>query len=214
MLLKAILILISWVAYILKVRAGYDHNSIGNAPVQLLLLIIVIVLTIIIIFSDFTWYNQQRKKIDLLPTALALVCAGGLLWMKHRLKMRDSSRVLYHVFINRPGLNSAGIDFREDRTYKFTETQFLEKTTIARGKYSLNDSILVMDDGFLLTVGIHRRYVIRRIPFDSTQVKKRSVVHELLFGKDGVDRSDKVYLFPVDRQNKVIGSLPAFAVVE
>ena len=214
MLLKAILILVSWTAYILKVRAGYDHDSIGNAPGQLLLRVIAIVVTTVVVFSDITWYNQQRKKIDMLPSAFAVICIAGLLWIKQRLKMRDSSRVLYHVIINRPGLNSAGIHFREDRTYKFTETQFLEKTTVKRGKYSLYDSILIMDNGFLSTEGIYRRYVIRRIPFDSTEIRKRSAVHELLFGKEGVDRSDKVYLFPIDKENKVIDSLPALSIAD
>ncbi|HOZ68932.1 MAG TPA: hypothetical protein PLU11_10280 [Chitinophagaceae bacterium] len=148
---------------------------------------------------------MNKSKTAFISTIVTIVAVFSLIWMLDRLKDQDRTPVIIHAF--RSGLEPEmfSIDFRGNGTYKCGKGLFLGNHHYMRGRYTIKDSILILDRSNLYNQIISNRLLLKTIPQADSLKRKQGFLGKLL-GLPKPDTTAKTYLFQLDHQSDTIPS--------
>lgn len=121
--------------------------------------IFALILFIWVVYKDRKQFLVDKSWTTFLPTIFGLILIFGLLTTLYILKQRDKSPVKFACVSKIVDFNGVHIDFREDGTYKLDN--FCMGSNFFRGKYTIKDSIIILDKMNIDKVIESNRLVIR-----------------------------------------------------
>jgi hypothetical protein len=156
-ILRCILVVIVGSLAIHRLITQADHNVIFDEIINFFLGAVVLVLYAWIIYKDRKEYKTARAFTSYLSACMIGVITA--LTLAHR----DSSPSILFA-VNDGGYNGANIDLRKDGPYKVGN--FCLGYDYFRGKYTMKDSIIMLDTSDIGGVIESNRLVIRTSNYD------------------------------------------------
>lgn len=203
-LIRIVLILVVWILCIHRFYADFDHHYFWEGIVHAGFLVLASFVSIFCLYKDYKEYQLHKSKAVFLSTALTILAVFSLVRMLDRLKEQDRTPVIIHAFKGALEPESFYIDFRGNGTYKCGKERFLGNQDYMRGRYTLKDSVLILDRSNLFNRIISNRLLIKSIPREDS-VKKQGFLGKLL-GLPKPDTTAKIYLFQTGHQGDTIPS--------
>lgn len=204
-LIRTVLILVVWILCIYRFYSDFDHHYLLESFVHAGFLILASVVSLICIYKDLKEYKLHKSKVAFISVTVTLLAVISLYWMLDRLKEQDRTPVMIHAFRGALEPESFSIDFRENGTYKCGKGRFLGNHHYMRGRYTIQDSILILDRSNLYNQIISNRLLLKTIPKADSLKRKQGFLGKLL-GLPKPDTTAKTYLFQLDHQGETIPS--------
>ena len=138
-----------------------DKEDIFDSILYTSLSVIWLLILWITAYLNIREYILLKRIASFFPLFLGMLFIAGFYFTDYLLKLRDKSPILIQAGYD-GGFNGCWFEFREDGTYKFGNSGGLGADYM-RGKYSIKDSIIILDKPNIEnTIITTNRLVIRK----------------------------------------------------
>lgn len=156
------LILITGIAVVYRLVYKIDEDFFLDGILNVFTIIAATTVMIGVIVRDVNDYKLSRSSKQLLPTFTSVLFLLVIAVSLYALNRRDNTPTI--VFASYSGdFNGASLDLRANGTYKFTN--YALGADYFRGKYTIKDSVIILDKSDIDNVIRSNRLVIRSAPF-------------------------------------------------
>jgi hypothetical protein len=156
--------------------------------------IIFLLLFCWVLYRDKKLYRTTSNKLNFTPTITGLLLIVSFFVTNYTLSLRDKSPILLKAGYD-GGYNGAWFEFREDGTYKFSNSSGIG-VDYFRGKYSITDTIIILDKMNIDNVIQSNKLVIRQNPSLTSPTKE---IYQI---NDNHIVIDKNFVFIINLDNR------------
>ena len=174
--------------------AQLDHQNLFDQQVNAFYALIAAITFLVIFLSDKRQFKRTRNWRSFIASFIGVIIFVGHFLVVYTLNQRDKSPSEIYCVTKINDFNGVSIDFRKDGTYKLTS--WCLGADIYRGKFTIKDSVIIIDQTKIENVIVSNKFVIRQDgELDSTGKREKSV-------------------YQVDQQGQVINRSADFRVID